>query len=161
MKMPGINLRVVVTAGSEDKAKRCSEAGADKVILYKKENVSDELRKFAPHGVNVYWDLTKQPDVPLAVDTCAKRGRILLSAGLTHRSELEVGKFYTKNLRMHGFTITDLSPIELQELSVGIITAFAHKALRPHIAEQLPLSETARAHALVESGIDGKVVLTP
>ncbi len=52
---------VIVTAGSKEKADYCRQCGADAVIDYKNEDLSAAVKKFAPNGVDVYWDLTRQP----------------------------------------------------------------------------------------------------
>lgn len=155
-----LGCRVVMTAGSEEKAQQCSEAGADAVILYRDESLADGLSRFAPQGVDIYWDLTNEPDMTLAVEHTAWRGRLLLMSGLRHTTSLPVGSFYTRNLTLHGFTVTGLTQLELQEIALKINRLLP--ALTPEPPQILPLSEAARAHSMLEDGsARGKLVLVP
>lgn len=156
-----IGARVAVTSGSQRKAEQCQRNGADLVIDYKTRNVSEEIRKFAPDGVNVYWDLAPQPDVVSAVHVLGRRGRIILSSGLNHVSQLQIGQFYTRNCTMYGFTITDLSAGELSDYAIMLNQLFQKNVFNSVISRKMCLDETATAHRLVEeSAVDGKIVIT-
>ena len=74
--------RVIVTAGSTEKIRRCLELGADRAVNYKTEDVAAAIRDFAPQGVDVYWDTTREPDFERSVPLLKHRGRIILMAGL-------------------------------------------------------------------------------
>ena len=152
--------RVLSTAGSEANAEQCRQLGADEVILYHQQSLADALEELSPEGVNVYWDMAPQPDLRLAADHTARRGRILLNSGLTCVSELPVGRFYTRNLSLFGFTVTDLSRSELAHWS-EVINGYL-PSLKAQLGPVLPLSQTAEAHRLVETGrATAKVVLVP
>lgn len=152
--------RVAVTAGSPGSAAWCQELGADRIIRYKEEPLEDALRAFAPDGVDVYWDLTTSADLRLAAAHTARRGRILLSSGLTRSAELSVGEFYTRNLSLFGFTVTDQSPMELAGWA-GIINTHL-LGMKARIDGVLPMSQAADAHRRFEQGgLDGKIVLRP
>jgi NADPH2:quinone reductase len=152
---------VAVTAGSEEKSQRCKTDGADNVINYKNEDVVAAVKRFAPAGVDVYWDLTGNPDVQQAIDLGARRCRIVLSSGLTHQTSFLVGSFYTRNCTLYGFTITDLDVKELRHFSLMTNVKLLDGTFRPHIEKILPLADAAKAHELVESGrIAGKVIVS-
>jgi NADPH2:quinone reductase len=155
-----IGARCATTAGSEEKKQWCVDSGADHVIDYKQQRIENELPKFAPDGVDVYWDLTKAPDVNRAVALTARRGRILLSSGITHTSELNIGAFYTHNLSMFGFTITDLDDSELAHWAGILNELFAKGVFKSRVAKRMALKDAAEAHRLMEQGsLDGKIVL--
>lgn len=157
-----LGARVAVTAGSDEKAQWCKELGADRIILYKKEDVASSLREFAPNGVNVYWDATPKPDAQRAVDAIAQRGRIILMAGGSHETVLPSGKFYLGNCTMYGFTVTDARVEELSLYAGEINRWLGRGVLRAKVARRLPLSEAAEAHRLVEvGGLFGKILLQP
>lgn len=152
--------RVAVTAGSPDSVAWCQELGADQIIRYKKESLSNALRAFAPDGVDVYWDLTTSADLRLATAHTARRGRILLSSGLTRVAEVSVGELYTRNLSLFGFTVTDQSPEELANWARVINLHLPGMKVR--IDDVLPLSQAADAHERFEKGgLEGKIVLKP
>lgn len=151
---------VAVTAGSTEKADWCRHCGADLVIDYKRENIVTAVKEFAPAGVNVYWDLTRQPDVQTALDVVGRRARILLSSGLTHTATFKVGDFYTRNCTAFGFTITELDTVELRQYAELINNGLASGTFKSRIAKTLSLMETPLAHKLVgEDQISGKVVV--
>jgi len=157
-----LGAKVAVTSATEEKAKWCKELGADAVINYKTEDVTQAVHKFAPDGVDVYWDATVQPDARRAVNTVAQRGRIIFMAGRSHETVLPVGSFYVRNCTLFGFTVTDATREELANYASNINKWLARKTLRAKIASRLPLSEAAKAHHLNESGsLFGKVVLQP
>lgn len=157
-----LGARVAVTAGGPEKAEWCRKSGADRVIDYRGEDVRRALREFAPGGVDVYLDTTRQFDGDLAVESIARRGRILVIAGLAARTLLPVGRFYQRNATLYGFTVTDATTEELATYAIEINRWLAQGALPARIACRLPLSQAAEAHRLLEAGgVFGKIVLAP
>lgn len=154
--------RVAVTAGSDEKRAWAIECGADLVIDYHKESVETALSRFSPHGINIYWDAAGKPDFETALQVMAPRGRVVVMAGLHNRSTLPLGLFYTKNLTLFGFTITSLTVDELAAGASAINEHLQMGTLKAKIHSKMPLSKTAEAHRLIESGnIFGKIVLLP
>jgi NADPH2:quinone reductase len=157
-----LGARIAVTAGRQDKAEWCRTLGADLVIDYKTQNVADALREFAPQGVNVYFDTTRQFDAKIALQSLAQRGRILVIAGMARDTLLPVGQFYLRNATLFGFTVTDATAKELAAYAMEINQWLARGVVRARIAYRLPLSNAAEAHRLLEAGgIFGKIVLMP
>lgn len=157
-----LGAQVAVTAGSKDKAAWCKELGADMVINYKEQSIDEELMKFAPNGVNVFWDATKTPDLNTALHLVAERGRLIVMAGAQHQCQLATGEFYLRNCTLYGFTITGLMAPELKEASNAINQLLQNKNLKTKILDVMPLSQTAKAHALMASGdLFGKILLEP
>ncbi len=155
-----IGARVAVTAGSEDKANWCKESGADLVINYKSDDIAKSLQSFAPEGVDVYWDLTRQPEIDFALGVVKRRARILISSGLAHRCSVGIGKLYGHNCTIYGFTITDLEPEELGRFAQILNGHFANNLFKPQISKKLSLSDAAQAHEMVEKdAVPGKVIL--
>ncbi len=155
-----LGCRVGITAGSEEKERQAREAGADAVVRYREQDLGEAIKDFAPDGVDIFWDLTPQPDLSLAVELSARRGRLLLASGLAHTAALPIGPFYTRNLTLHGFTVTDLSHPELMECALQINRLLP--SLKVDTPQILPLSEAARAHKMLEDGsAGGKLVLVP
>ncbi len=154
--------RVAVTAGHPDKIEWCKSLGADLVIDYKRDSVAACLWEFAPEGVNVYWDATKEPDVERALQSLSPRGRMIVMSGLDHISTLPVGPFYTRNCTLYGFTITDRTIGELAESAIAINYLLSKQQLKARIDTVLPLSEAAEAHQLMDEGSPfGKIIVVP
>ncbi len=154
--------RVAVTAGSAEKAARCVEAGADQVINYRTDNIVQKLQAFAPDGLNIYWDATRNFEISQALAVLAPRGRMVVMAGLDRHCDLPLGAFYTRNATLHGFTITGSTTADYARHAERINRWLAAGTLTAAIEQVLPLSQSARAHQLQEAGeLPGKLVLAP
>jgi NADPH2:quinone reductase len=163
-----VGARVFTTAGSEEKVEACRGWGADLVVNYQTQDVAAELAKFAPHGVNVFWETQREPDFDQIVAALAERGRIVLMAGRDARPEFPVGPFYVKGCSLFGFVMFKASPEELRRCSEDINQWLSDGKLQPHIGRQMPLAEAAAAHRLQEQNtlekagtLAGKIVLRP
>ena len=160
--------RVIATAGSEEKAERCRQLGADVVINYKTENELEAILAAAPEGVDVFWETLREPNLEDIVSVMKERGRIVIMAGRDARPDFPVGPFYVKCLQLFGFVMFKASADELRACSEDINRWLSSGALKAQISQVLPLSEAANAHLLQEDNtlgmqgsIAGKIVLTP
>src|SRR5262245_10087100 len=57
-----LGARVITTAGSAEKVEACRSLGADVALNYKTEDVDAAIKKFAPDGVNVWWETVREPN---------------------------------------------------------------------------------------------------
>ena len=77
----------------------------------------------------------------------------------------ELGANFGKSVGIRTFVIYTVvqSAPELMTRSLDhLFTDLAEKKIRPHIHERIGLSETARAHELLETGgVQGKLILKP
>ena len=163
-----VGARVITTAGSDEKAQRCSELGADQVINYKQADVAKAVAEFAPEGVNAIWETQREPDFDLLVSCLAERGRIVVMAGRDARPSFPVGPFYVKCASIHGFVIFKASPDSQRAAADEINKWLVSGKLQAQIGLELPLSESAEAHHVQETAtlqkngaLAGKIVLTP
>jgi len=163
-----LGARAVTTAGSDEKAQRCRTLGADQVINYKSQDVLEEIKRFAPDGVNVYWETLREPDFEKTVEMLAERGRMILMAGRDARPTFPVGPFYVKGCSLHGFVMFKATPAEQRACAEDINRWLAAGQLKAPIDRIMPLSETAAAHKLQEENtvgkkgtLAGKIVLRP
>jgi NADPH2:quinone reductase len=154
--------RVIVTSGDEQKARWCQQLGADLIINYKTEYVTQAIKNFSSQGVNVYWDTTRHFDAEKAIEVMAHRGRLVVIAGFSQKTMFPVGPFYLRNCSLYGFTVTDSTIDELQTYADQINQWLAKGKLTGRIAQKLPLSHAAEAHQIYESkNLFGKLVLSP
>ncbi|ABG94903.1 probable NADPH:quinone reductase [Rhodococcus jostii RHA1] len=157
---------VAVTVGSEAKAQRCRELGADIVINYREQNFASELAG----QVDVILDIMGGQYVPGNVDALAIGGRLVIigmQGGLT--GELNVGALIGKRARVIGLNVRN-RPLTGPGSKAEIIAAVAEKEwplvtqglVRPVISAKLPLADAERGQAMLDSKDSvGKVLLLP
>ncbi len=163
-----IGARVMATAGSDEKAQAVKDLGANLVVNYKTEDVGETIRRFAPDGVDVWFETLREQDLVGAVDLLALRGRLVLMAGRDSCPPFPVGAFYVKDCKVLGFAMFNAPPEEQRKCAAEINRWLAKSRIQPKIDRVLPLSEAAAAHQLQEENtlhgagtLTGKIVLKP
>lgn len=159
-KVAGI--RVIVTAGSDEKCRQCLEHGADVAINYRTEDFAEKAR-----GANVILDHIGAAYLPQNLQALAFGGRIVIigSMGGTRTAEIDVTALLGKRQRIIGSTLR-ARPVEEK---AWIVAEFVQRFgadlvsgnVRPVIHKALPLEQAAEAHRLMKSSEHfGKIVLT-
>ena len=163
-----LGVRVITTAGTEEKAAACRDLGADLAINYKTQDVPGAVKSFAPEGINVWWETLREPDFDRTIALLALRGRMIVMAGRDARPPFPVGPFYVKDCSLHGFAMFNASAREQRSAANAINRWVAEGKLRARIDRVLPLSQAAEAHRLQEEStvqktgvLAGKLVLKP
>ena len=158
--------RVIATAGSEEKVRACRELGANVAINYKTSNLGDALRRWAPDGIDVWYETQREHDLELVVEHLAPGGRLILMAGRESCPPFPVGKFYVKDCKVFGFAIFNSPPEEQRKCAAEINRWMARGKLRPRIDRVMGLAETVEAHRLQEANtlekagtLAGKIVI--
>jgi NADPH2:quinone reductase len=163
-----LGARVLTTGGTDAKVRTCLQLGADAAVNYQTEDVDAAIRRFAPDGLNVWWETLREPNFDRTVGLLAPRGRMVLMAGREARPVFPVGPFYVKGCSLLGFAMFNFTPDEQRECAADINRWLSEGKLRAHIDRVLPLSQTAAAHRLQEENtlgnagtLAGKIVLKP
>ena len=163
-----LGARVITTAGSEAKLVKCQQLGADVAVNYKTDDVDRAIGEFAPNGIDVWFETTRNPDFQRSVPLLAKRSRFILMAGREAQPVFPIGPFYVKDCSLHGYAMFNACSDEQQRSAQDINAWLAAGKLKANIDRVLPLSETAAAHRLQEEStlgltgaLAGKIVLTP
>jgi len=159
-------LRVIVTAGSEDKCRRCREHGAAVAINYNDGDFTDRVREATDgKGVNVVLDSIGAPYLASNLSVLAVGGRLVL-IGLMggNRGEIDLGLLLMKRLQVIGSTLRARPVAEKASIVAALEARFGSAIragrLRPVVDRVLPLAEAAEAHRIVKSSVHfGKVVL--
>lgn len=160
--------RVITTGGTDEKVAACHALGADAAVNYKTDDVDAAIRRFAPAGVDVWWETQREPNFERAVPLLARGGRMILMAGREARPIFPVGPFYVKDCSLYGFAMFNAPPDEQRAAAGDINHWLATGRLVPRIDRVLPLSAAAAAHKLQEDNtlgkagtLAGKIVLLP
>ncbi|ALG14865.1 oxidoreductase [Kibdelosporangium phytohabitans] len=155
----------VLAVDRAENAEWCREhCGAAAVIDRGSPGIAGQIATLAPSGVDVYWNNSGRHDFDEVLPIMARGGRIVLMAGMGSRAELPVGAVYTKDISLHGFVISNASAADLRAAAETVNRELRSGRLRGRIRAELPLSEAAKAHQLLESGTNdkpGRVVLVP
>jgi NADPH2:quinone reductase len=160
--------KVIATAGCPEKMAAVKALGADEVLNYKTDDIAAAVQRFAPGGVNVYWETVREPDFEKIVPLLAERGRLILMAGRDAKPTFPVGPFYVKGCSLLGFVMFKATPEEQRVCASDISRWLSSGLVKPHIGKVLPLAEAAEAHRLQEDNtlrksntLAGKIVLKP
>lgn len=163
-----LGARVITTAGTDAKVAAARELGADLAINYQTEDVDAAIRRFAPQGVDIWWETLREPNFERTVPLLAKRGRMIVMAGRDARPVFPVGPFYVKDCSLYGFAMFNAPPEEQARAAADINRWLVRGELRARIDRRLPLAEAVAAHRLQEENtigkrgtLAGKIVLEP
>ena len=154
-------LRVLVTVGSDEKAKRCLELGADVAINYKTEDFVKRAR-----GVDIILDHIGASYLPRDLQALSVGGRVVIigSMGGGGKVELDVGAILSKRQQIIGSTLRARPKEEKAAIVAGFLARFGEDLragrIRPVIDRVFPLSEVAEAHRAMEGDHFGKIVLS-
>ncbi|MBI4515501.1 MAG: NAD(P)H-quinone oxidoreductase [Deltaproteobacteria bacterium] len=159
-------LRVIVTAGSEEKCQRCRSHGADVAINYAAGDFAPAVREATGgRGVDVVLDCVGGRYLASNLTALAAGGRLVI-IGLIGgaRGELDLASLLIRRLRVMGSTLRTRSPAEkaaiVQAFESRFGAALAAGRIRPVIDRVFPLAQAAAAHRVVQSSVHfGKVVL--
>ena len=154
-----IGARVITTAGSRERADAGLELGADYAIDYSTQDLRAEVMRITEgKGVHVLYDNIANPKVlPDAFLTLGERGR-LVTAGAHGGPNVMINFFH---LYDHKITIKGM-PGAKDADRPKCFAAAAEGKIKVRIAHVLPLSQAAKAHAMMESDPGmGKIVLDP
>lgn len=157
-----VGARVATSAGGPDRVAGCRELGADLALDYKVDDIANQLREFAPSGINVWLETQREPDLETAVPLLARGGRMVLIAGRTARPTLPVGSLYTRDCSIRGFAMFNADAATQRRAAEAMNRWAGAGQLRARIGRTFPLSEVAEAQRLMESTLNGgatKVVI--
>ncbi|MFH8802380.1 NAD(P)H-quinone oxidoreductase [Streptomyces sp. NPDC017936] len=162
-----VGARVAVTAGTEEKLQRCAELGADVLINYREQDFVAEIRQATDGaGADVILDNMGAKYLDRNVQSLAVNGRLAIigmQGGV--KGELNIGALLSKRAAI---SATSLRARPLDEKAAIVAAVREHVwpllvagHVRPVVDRELPMSDAAAAHrVLEESGHVGKVLLT-
>lgn len=152
-------LRVIVTAGSDERCRRCIEHGADEAINYRTEDFVERAR-----GVDVILDHI--PYLARDLQTLAVGGRVVLigTMGGGGKVEVDVGSLLGKRQQIIGSTLRARPNEEKASIVAAFLARFGDDLragrIRPVIDRVFPLERAADAHRAMRGDHFGKIVLS-
>lgn len=150
--------RVIATAGSQAKLDRALAQGADEVINYTDQDVTEAILDMtAGRGVDVAFEHVGGEVFGATLRAVATQGRITVCGG--HAGEvvpLDLIELFRTERTILGCARSTHAETRTVMRLVG------EGRLKPVIGHSLPLNEASRAHALLDQrAVFGKVVLRP
>ncbi|WP_460067729.1 NAD(P)H-quinone oxidoreductase [Streptomyces sp. YKOK-I1] len=161
-----VGARVAVTAGTKEKLERCAELGADILIDYREQDFVAELKAATGGaGADVILDNMGATYLDRNVRSLAVNGRLAIigmQGGI--KAELNIAALLTKRAAI---SATSLRARPLAEKTAIVAAVREHVwplleagHVRPVVDREIPMSDAAAAHRVVEeSGHVGKVLL--
>lgn len=157
---------VVVTAGSDEKCRRCIALGADAAINYRTGDFAAEAKTLTGGaGVDVVLDSIGASYLAKNLASLATGGRLVV-IGLMGgaKGEISLGDLLVRRLSVIGSTLRTRPTAEKGALVSAFVARFGPALedgrLRPVVDRVLPLSEAPAAHrAMKASEHFGKIVL--
>ncbi len=159
-------IRILVTAGSEEKCQRCREHGAAVAINYREGDFASRVREeTGGAGTNMILDSIGGRYLAANLDALAADGRLViigLMGGV--KAEINLASLLVKRFHVIGSTLRARTKSE----KAAIVGAFRERfgaameagRLRPVIDRILPLDGAAEAHRVMKASEHfGKIVL--
>ena len=160
-------IRVIVTAGSDEKVAAARAHGASHAINYKTQDFVDEVARITGgRGVDIVLDMVGGDYVPRNLKCLAEDGRhvsIAVQGGAM--ATVPLFEIMRKRLVLTGSTLRArddaFKSLVADELSRNVWPFVQSGQLRPLMDQSFPLERAADAHARMDAGDHiGKIVLT-
>jgi NADPH2:quinone reductase len=155
-------LTVIGSAGTSKGLELVRGEGADHAVNHTKQGYMNEVRDFAGgKGPELILEMLANVNLAADMDLAAKFGRIIV---IGNRGEITINPrlAMTKDLDIRGIVLFNATAAQVRPMMFDILAGIVEGSLRPVIGREMPLSEAAAAHrAVLEHGVDGKIVLIP
>jgi len=157
--------RVLSTVSTDQKASLARAAGAEEVVNYRSRDAAERILELAPKGIDVVVEVAPAANAALDSAVLAANGTVAAYANEGGADlELKVQELMGRNVR-YQFVLVYSVPAAAKDRAVADVTAaVTDGALTVGEEEGLPLhrfplDHTADAHAAVERGVVGKVLI--
>jgi NADPH:quinone reductase len=158
--------QAIATVSSAAKAELARAAGADHIVNYRSGDASAEIRGIIPDGVSIVVEVAPAVNAALDAAVLAPNGTVAVYANESGRGDVElpVRELLFRNVR-YQFVLVYTVPTEAKEQAVADVAAAVADGALPVGEEaglplhRFPLEQTAEAHAAVEGGAVGKVLI--
>ncbi|MBY6366637.1 NADPH:quinone reductase [Rhodococcoides corynebacterioides] len=156
---------VITTVSGPEKGALATAAGAHHVVNYRTEDAASRIREIAPDGVDLIVEVAPAQNAELNVAVAAPRASIAIYANNGGDAvTLDIRPSMVGNLRYQFVLLYTVGTAALEAAKHDVANAVAAGALP--VGEEhglplhrFPLDRTADAHAAVENGATGKVLV--
>ena len=157
--------RVIATVSGDEKATLARAAGTQHVVNYRAPSAAEEILRIAPDGVDVVVEVAAGVNGAINTAVLAANGTVTpYATDGGGQLGISVGDLMGRNVR-YQFVLVYTVPAAVKDAAVADVTkAAADGALEVGTdaglpLHRFPLEQTAAAHAAVESGAVGKVLI--
>ncbi len=156
---------VISTVSSDEKAALAQAAGAHHTVNYRDGDTVAAIRGLAPDGVDIVVEVAPAQNLRLDVQVIKPRGTISIYANNGgDEVALSVRETFSTNARFQWVLLYTVGAVALRAAAEDITAALADGAFGVGDEHGLPvhhyaLEQTADAHAAVEDGAVGKVLI--
>ena len=154
----------IATVSGDEKAALARAAGADHVVNYREGEAVKAIRAVAPDGVDVVVEVAPEVNAELDAAVLAPGGTVAVYA-VDGGSELSMAWPLMQKNVAYAFVLVYTVPSDLKDLAVADVSAAVADGALPVGDEaglplhRFPLEQAAAAHAAVEAGAVGKVLI--
>jgi NADPH2:quinone reductase len=160
-------VRVITTAGSEEKCDACRKLGADVAVNYRTEDfVAATKSATGDKGAEVIVDMVGGDYIARNYEAAAVEGRIVQIAFQgSPKATVDFRRVMLKRLHHTGSTLRSRSVADkgaiARAVETNVLPLIAAGKVKPVIYKTFPLAAAPAAHALMETSAHiGKIVLT-
>lgn len=158
--------KVIATAGSEEKCRKCVELGASHAIPYKEQDFAEGVINFTDNkGVDVILDMVGGVYTQKNLDCLTMDGRLVLINYMSgDEATIKLSSILRKRLTVTGSTLrsrdVEFKSALAREVEKNVWPLIAQGNIKALVDSVFPLSEASAAHARMESGVHmGKILL--
>lgn len=157
--------RVITTVGSQEKAARTRELGADVALNYKEQDFVAEVQKLTDgRGVEVIIENVAADNLAKDFFALARDGRIVLigtGTGKAPEATFAILPALMKDANLYAMSLVNAGSV-IPEMATALTRLFAAGRIKAVVSQSYPLSAAPQALAdLVAGKVFGKLILTP
>ena len=156
--------RVITTVSSPEKAALATAAGADHIVNYKTQDVTNEISAIAKNGVDIVLEVAPIKNLELDRVLLRPNGTIAIYANDGDQLTIPIRASMAPNLNYRFIMLYTIPTEAKQHAITGVNKALRDDVLKVGEENGLPLhfftlDQTREAHIAVEKGITGKVLI--
>jgi len=159
-KLFGAN--VITTISNDEKAEIANNAGADKVINYKNENVLEEIMEYTENdGVDRIFEVEFGGNLPINEKIIKPNGVIAAYGSMAEMEpKLPFYNLMFKGVKIDTFLIYSIEKKFREELLNGLSELLNQNSLKHMISQTYSIDDVVNAHEAMESGsVIGNIVI--